>query len=79
MKSAKTEIIKGMLKACPHCGSEDSYSFFYYGFIHQITGIFGKGRAGEECIVVLNKNKLPVFAKCDACGRRIRLKDLRGE
>ena len=63
--------------ACPYCGSTDSYSFNDYGWVHEYTGIFGGGRSEEEVNYTGNKRKPPIYAKCDNCGKRISLKELR--
>jgi len=66
-----------MFEECPHCGCKASYSFSDYGATLWYTGIFGKGRIGEECTTITHTRPAPKLAKCDECGKQIKLADLR--
>lgn len=61
------------VKKCPHCGSDDSYSYKIYGMIDWRCGTFG---GIEETIDFTYSKPWPKYAKCDKCGKRIKLSDI---
>ena len=65
---------------CPHCLSDDSYSYNVHGVYLQYTGLFGEGQQSEESTEIgyYINHKRPVFAKCDNCGKQIKLSELGG-
>ena len=69
----------GDMDECPNCFSNDSYSYNIHGIYLNYVGLFGEGRQSEECtdIGYYTNHKRPVFAKCDNCGKQIRLSKLK--
>jgi hypothetical protein len=63
-----------LLEACPHCGSTDCFHYAEYGCIVNYTGTFGGTIEHTE----IGYTRPPaVYAKCDECGKKIKLSDLR--
>ena len=61
---------------CPHC-SGTSYSFKDYGIIFHYQGVFGEGQTQEEVSDITHSRAAPVYCKCDGCGQKFKLKDVR--
>ena len=60
---------------CPHCGNDDSYSYKVYGIVDERTGSF-ENPYNEESVELHYTRAWPIWAKCDKCGKRIRLTDI---
>lgn len=63
---------------CPHCGSDDSYSYTVYGLVELRGGAFGHPES-DEAIELRYTKPLPKYAKCDKCGKRIKLSKEKAE
>ncbi len=76
-QEAKPDV--GPLQACPHCGSKEGYAFILHGVAMKYAGWFGRGRDSETVVEQRQKLAAPKFAKCEACGKQIRISRCRGE
>ena len=57
---------------CPHCGSEDSYSYKVYGLVEHRVGLFGNPEM-DEMVDLEQTRPWPIWARCYKCKRRIKL------
>lgn len=64
-----------MREKCPHCGNDDTYSYKVYGLVDYRTGAFGLD-GYDESGEIRETRPWPTYAKCNKCGKRIRLRDL---
>lgn len=64
------------LQACPNCGSTDAFHYSEHGCVLDYVGTFG---GSIEHTQIRYTRPAAVYAKCDQCGKKIKLELLRGD